>query len=94
MSDDCDGRPIPADEAPDTVIGVWCIEPHRDSAFDTCMVRSWHEVTRTIAEIAEGHLDSMAGTGKPTAAEPFIIKVWLEKMTVQAYEEIVDGEPY
>jgi hypothetical protein len=62
---------------------VWCIKTHVDSSYDYMVVRAWPEVLDYIRDIAESKLDDEL----PTRKEPFVMKVWVEKMTLREYEE-------
>lgn len=54
---DWQGRPVPADESPETVIKVWEITPHLSDKYDGLMVRGWQEMLDQLRVIAEHRLE-------------------------------------
>jgi hypothetical protein len=86
---DWEGKDVQPNESPETMIRVWCVSPHTDGSYDYCIMRSWDQVCDFIRETAESHLDEMGLPGEefPTQKDPFVIKVWLEEMSKNEYDE-------
>lgn len=95
-STDWKGKPIPENEPDDNIIRVWCVSPHKDSSYDYCVLRSWHDVCDYIRDMAESSLDGagLEGEINPTSDEPFTIKVWLQDMKKCDYDEIVENSEW
>jgi hypothetical protein len=79
-----DNTPVPDDETDDTVITVWNIEPHIDSSYDYCCVRSFADAIKCATKVAE----YLCEDSLPTKDSPANIKIWTSKMTLGDYREI------
>ncbi|OWK34254.1 hypothetical protein [Fimbriiglobus ruber] len=87
---DWEGRPVPADESPDTRINVWQISPHpTDPAYDFYVERSWQAMLKYMRSGFEGLLERHEFVdGKNDALD---IKVELVEMTLSEYDDIINA---
>ena len=87
MMTDHEGLDVPPDEDPDKEILVWTIDPVLDGGCgDYVIERSWQHMLAYVADNLELALEQ--DSFEERMANPFVLKIGIEKMRVRDWEEI------
>lgn len=90
MNTDYEGRPVPEDEDPGTIIKVWEVDPHpQTSKCDVMVERSW----QNMLEIVRNSLDSMLERFLDDGDEEIKMTFRIVSMRKEDYLEMIDELP-
>ena len=90
MNTDWQGRSVPDNETPETVIRVWEITPHPTSRqYGSLVIRSWQEMLRYMNEQLDIYLESFE---VDEISEGVSLKFRVVEMTNAEYDEILHSD--